>query len=273
MHGGDYYNQYGNLETCADYVNSLRNALEFARDNGCNTCMLTGNNEPQQDLNFLKVFALVNKSLRKPFRNIEMQTSGALMSDEMLSFLKDFVGVTTIAVSVACLDDAETNLSMVRSCDKSLDIRTLCGRIKAHGFNLRVCLNMNDHMISEGGSVDYKVNRIFELCSELCADQITVRKLWQSDESGEEEKLWITRNVTFSTSDVIKEINSRIKKNGKFLDVLEYGASRYDYKGFSVVTDLDSMAQEAHKESIKYLIFRPDGHLYSKWDTKASLIF
>jgi hypothetical protein len=97
--------------------------------------------------------------------------------------------------------------------------------------------------------------------------------LWQSDESGEEEKLWITRNVTFSTSDVIKEINSRIKKNGKFLDVLEYGASRYDYKGFSVVTDLDSMAQEAHKESIKYLIFRPDGHLYSKWDTKASLIF
>ena len=53
------------------------------------------------------------------------------------------------------------------------------------------------------------------------------------------------------------------------LDTLD----RYDYQGFSTVIDEDSMAQEEHKDSIKYLILRPDGHLYSKWDSKVSLIF
>ena len=52
-----------------------------------------------------------------------------------------------------------------------------------------------------------------------------------------------------------------------------YGADRYDYMGFSTVVDEDCMAQEARIDSVKYLIIRPDGHLYSKWDSKASLIF
>lgn len=33
------------------------------------------------------------------------------------------------------------------------------------------------------------------------------------------------------------------------------------------------MAQEEVKSAVKYLILRPNGHLYSKWDSKASLIF
>ena len=65
-----------------------------------------------------------------------------------------------------------------------------------------------------------------------------------------------------------------IKRKGKYLDTLEYGADRYDFRGFSVVVDEDSMAQsDKKKESVKYLILRPDGHLYTKWDTKASLLF
>lgn len=40
-----------------------------------------------------------------------------------------------------------------------------------------------------------------------------------------------------------------------------------------MVIDEDCMAQEENKNAVKYLILRPNGHLYSKWDSKASLIF
>ena len=273
MHGGDYENIYGQLDKFDDYAKALRNALEFARDNGCNTVILTGNNEPQQDTNFLKIFALVNQTLTKPFRNIEMQTSGALVDDKMLYFLKHTVGITTMAVSTSCIDDPAINLSMVRSCDKKLNLGKLYTKIKSYGFNLRVCLNMNDQIIASGNTISEKVDNIFNICTEKKADQITFRKLWSSDETGAEEKKWIDENVTSITDDLIDEMKKRVKEAGKHLGVLEFGASQYDYMGFSIVIDEDSMAQDSNKQAIKYLIFRPDGHLYSRWDSKASRLF
>lgn len=68
-------------------------------------------------------------------------------------------------------------------------------------------------------------------------------------------------------------LKADVKANGKYLDTLEYGADRYDYHGFSVVVNEDSMSQEENKSAVKYLILRPNGHLYSKWDSQASLIF
>lgn len=40
----------------------------------------------------------------------------------------------------------------------------------------------------------------------------------------------------------------------------------------STVLDEDCMSEEA-KESVKYLILRPNCKLYSKWDDKGSLVF
>ena len=274
MHGGDYENMYGQIEEFHNYAKALRNALEFARDNGCNTVMLTGNNEPQQDVNFLKIFALVNQTISKPFRSIEMQTSGALVDEKMLRFFKETVGITTIAVSTSCINDKKMNLDMVRSCDKNLDLNQLYHQIKDMGFNLRVCLNMNDHIVSlDGASVEEKIDTIFNICTDVKADQITFRKLWSSDETGAEEKKWIDENVTSVTDKLVDCMKTRVISDGTFLGKLEFGANQYDYKGFSIVVDEDSMAQDGTNAAIKYLIFRPDGHLYSRWDTKASLIF
>lgn len=272
MHGGDYENIWARLDKFSEYARSLKNALEFARDNGCNTVILTGNNEPQQDVNFLKVFALVNQTISKPFRSIEIQTSGAFVDDKMLSFLKDAVGVTTVAVSTSCIDNKEVNLSMVRSCDKNLDPVDLFKRIKEKGMNLRVCLNMNDQIVAKEGSIKEKVNTIFKICKEVDADQITFRKLWSNDKGTSQYK-WVQENVTSKTDEMMEEMKARIRSNGKFLGTLEFGASQYDYEGFSLVIDEDSMAQDGSNAAIKYLIFRPDGHVYSKWDSKASKLF
>lgn len=61
-------------------------------------------------------------------------------------------------------------------------------------------------------------------------------------------------------------------ERSRFLETLEFGSKRYAVKDMSVVVDEDCMATEA-KEALKYLILRPDCHLYTKWDEKGSLLF
>lgn len=269
MHTADYEDFFNDVKHYSSYSDDMRKRLQYARENGCNTCMMTGNNEPQQNVGFLKLFGEINKNLTSPFLNIEMQTSGAFIDAKFIDFLKYTVGITTMAISVACLDDDETNKDIIQTKDKLLNLVELCKEIKSRNINLRICLNMNDNILMHNS---FEPSSIINLCKKLNADQITFRALWAPDFSTEQGK-WIKNNVTSKTTDLVSALKTDIKKVGKYLDTLEYGADRYDYYGFSVVVDEDSMSQESNREAVKYLILRPNGHLYSKWDSEASLIF
>ena len=56
------------------------------------------------------------------------------------------------------------------------------------------------------------------------------------------------------------------------LERLPFGALRYSVDGISTVVDDDCMNQEV-KDTLKYLILRPDCKLYTKWDDAGSLLF
>ncbi len=272
MHGSDYEDTFTPINTTMEYIENMRDRLQYARDNGCNTLMLTGNNEPQQNKEFLRVLGIVNKSLTKPFHNIEIQTSGAFIDANMLDFLKD-IGVTTVAISVACIDNEETNRDIIVTKDKNLNISELSRMVKARNMNLRICLNMNDMMLANLKNKEDALEGIIFFCKYVNADQLTCRALWTS-EDGTPQAAWIKEHVTNITHDFIQYFKMKVKENGRYLDTLDYGADRYDFEGLSTVVDEDSMAQSReHKDSVKYLILRPNGHLYSKWDSKASLIY
>ena len=129
MHNADYEDKFTGLGDYDSYMEDMRKRLEYAKENGCNTCMLTGNNEPQQNKEYLRVFAQTNKTLSAPFLNIEMQTTGAFIDEDFMDFLKKSVGVTTMAISVACLDDAGANRKMIGTKDENLEIGRLCRMI------------------------------------------------------------------------------------------------------------------------------------------------
>ena len=269
MHTADYEDHFTDVCQYAGYAADMRKRLQYARENGCNTCMLTGNNEPQQNRDFLRFFSEVNRSLPMPFLNIEMQTSGAFIDPDFLDFFKQSVGITTIAISVACLDDDSANREMIQTHDGDLNLAELCREIKKRNINLRICLNMNDDILVRHPKTP---ESIIDLCTALDADQITFRALWAPDSVSEQGR-WVAEHVTETTYSLIDIMKKDIKAKGRYLNTLEYGSDRYDYFGFSVVVDEDSMSQESNKTAVKYLILRPNGHLYSKWDSKASLVF
>ena len=66
MHKEEYKNQFEDNNRFFDlYLKDYKRRLMFARDNGCNTVMLTGDSEPQQNKEFLKLFGMINDSLPK----------------------------------------------------------------------------------------------------------------------------------------------------------------------------------------------------------------
>lgn len=261
MGNDEYKNQLDSNKPFYDlYQEDYLKRLEFARDNGCNTVMLTGDAEPQQNRNFLEKFGTLNKMLDKPFRCIEMQTTGTLLDSSYLRFLRNHVGVTTISISLSSFD-SDKNAEIIGMHNK-VDVPFLCSEIKRYDFNLRLSLNMTN------AYSNYSIEEILKKCKELGADQVTFRAMYSNGENTEQGK-WLKEH-SYNDIDKIKDY---IIENGRPLEKLEYGATKYDILGMSVVLDDDCMATDTNKEVVKYLILRPDCKLYSKWDTPASLIF
>lgn len=237
--------------------------LEFSRDNGCNTVILTGNGEPQQNRAFLSKFGFMNANLSKPFRWIEMQTTGVMIDEKYLRFLRNHVGVSTISLSLSALNN-QANAAINGSPNKiAIDINHICGEIKRYDFNLRLSLNMTKWF------EPYDYSQIITTCRALGANQVTFRKLYSSGNDTEQDK-WIEQNA--ASNKWVDGLTTYIQNMGTELEILPYGARKYSLNTMGVVLDDDCMSKEL-KETFKYLILRPDCKLYSQWDDPASLIF
>lgn len=250
------------------YYEQYLERMRYARDNGCNSVMLTGDCEPQQNYEFLKLFGIMNKSLDNPFRIVEMQTTGVLLDDDYLYFLRHHVGVTTISLSISSFSDLVNNSIIgVKDEIKDIDLKHLTSRIKKYQFNLRLSINLNEFTFKKDLNDIDKILKM--LHNDYRADQLTFRILYESGGELPQDK-WVREHKI--NSFFIDALEQHIKSQGRFLEKLEYGSNRYAINNMSVVIDDDCMSQEA-KEALKFLILRPDCHLYTKWDDKGSLLF
>ena len=264
MHSDDYKNQMDdNLPFFDLYLKDYLKRLDFAQRNGCNTVMLTGNSEPQQNRKFLTYFGLFMQLMKNPFDWIEMQTTGALLDNNYLRFLRNHVGVNIISLSVSSFDQFQNQ--EIIGCPVQINLEELCKNIKKYDFTLRLSLNLSYAFN------DYSPEELFSTCyEEFLADQVTLRVLYSNSNDTPQSK-WVSQHAM--NSDKINEINSFIKTYGTVLGKLPYGATKYSYNDMSIVLDDDCMGKRNDNDAYKYLILRPDCKLYSSWDDKASLIF
>ena len=239
------------------YLNDYIKRLEFCRDAGCNTLILTGDIEPQQNYRFLGDFGIMMKLMERPFRNIEIQTTGVLIDNPTLRFLRNHVGVNTIALSLFSYDNAENQ--KCRNSKLELDIVEFCKQVKLYDFNLRLCINLTKNFFGKA---------VFDIAEELGADQVTLRKLYDAN-NGSSQSQWVKENCLDDDSYLL--LRSWVKGHPS-IRKLEYGRKAHNVLGMSVMLDDDSMAKE-DSEDFKYVIIRPNGKLYGSWDDPASLIF
>jgi len=246
-----------NLE-CKDYFNRL----QFARDNGCNVVVLTGTGEPIQNMKFIEFFSKVNSTLTTPFKSIEIQTTGVLLTENILKDLRGF-GVTTISFSISNIFDNERNLELIGCIEKlKFNVFDTIKLVKKYDFNLRLSLNLVNDFDK------YSVEEVIERCKELGADQVTFRKLYKSELNNDIDK-WIEENAS---TVFYNKLVDYVKNNGRLLGILPFGAAVYDIEEMSICIDADCMNEEV-KDTYKYLILRENCKLYSRWETRASLVF
>lgn len=266
MHRGDYTNQIEKNKRFRHlYRQDYHDRLAFARDNGCNTLMFTGDGEPLVNQNFIEMVGEMNKTLDKPFRMLELQTSGVFINEDSLRWMRNEVRINTISLSLSSLFDDDLNAEYNGTPEKiKVDISHVCSEIKRYDFNLRLSLNMTDAY--DGVSVKH----IFNVAKKLGTDQVTFRKFYSSPTRDTSQDEWIKDH---SVKDSFwKELNEYIEQAGRRLERLPFGAVRYSVDGVSTVVDDDCMSTEL-KEDVKYLILRENCKLYTKWEDKGSLLF
>ena len=272
MHPAPYPNQIEkNVRQRDLYERDFVRRLQFARDNGCNTAILTGDGEPLANRDFLKDFAHWNQMSGSPFRWIELQTSGVLLDEACRAFLRHTVGVCTLSLSLSDLFDSDENARINGTPEPMrVDVERLCADLKQDDFNLRLSLNMTDNYERRLGTGLDAVGQILERAQRFGANQVTFRQLYLSGDPSLPQNQWIREHA--ASAKLMGQVGAYVRERGRPLEKLPFGAMRYSVQGLSVVVDDDCMSTEA-KPVMKYLVLRPDCKLYTKWDDPGSLLF
>lgn len=241
---------------------SYLDRIEFVRDEGCNSMILTGTAEPQQNLKFIFNLLACNKQLRKPFYNITIQTTGSNLHFEDIRDLAN-AGVTTLALSISSFIN-KNNWNIIHTPEKArtMTLIELIEAAKVFNMNVRACFNLTDEF-NRINPRDY-----FSWCAVQQVDQITFRKIY-ADGNGPEAE-WV-REHEFP-QEKFDAIGEYIRNNGTPIARLPYGFIQYSVHGISTVIDDNCMSKD-NIDEMKYAILRPNGHLYSRWDDTGSLIF
>lgn len=257
--------------------------IKWATMNNVNTCIITGTGEAFQNFHFLTRLADVFIKMNHPFPNVEFQTTGIMLTNSEYLFNKDNyyninvlkeLGVNTISLSVSDIFDDKNNMDIIGVNEKlHFKLKDLCEFIKTHGFNIRISLNLLD--VYNSRSVD----EIIDKCKFLGANQITFRKMYCPKTGFSAQEKWVKEHGC--NENKIKEIKEYINGSavnghqdakGKFLYQLPFGAFVYSVNGMSVVIDDNCMGKN-ETISLKFVILRENGKLYSQWDDEGSLIF
>lgn len=263
-HAYDYTNFMD--ENSADYhvhLNQYLKSLQHAKDNGCTNVILTGTGEPQQNKNFLTMFGMMMKLT--PFSDIALQTTGVYLNGLAMEFLRDHVGVSTISLSIATLEKYKHFKLISAPLTEELDIEHLSLLVKSFYMKLRLSINLTKSI--ENQYPDYDI--LLEDCRKIySADQITFRVLKGTGDSPQAQ--WVKENK--ASNRYVQELGEFLSDYGRPLPSLDYGATPLAINDMSVVLD-DDCQDERIGDDIRYLILRPDCHLYSKWDDRGSIVF
>lgn len=237
---------------------NLPKILELARRSQVSSVLLTGKGEPCLNMNAVNL--LTDSFKEFP---VELQTNGIWFNQhlEAIDYLAA-VGMNVIAIS---RDDFQDVRPSGVGWDEN-DFRKVVNRIISAGMILRVTFN-----VTKG---EYTFKELFTHFKKIGVDQLTLRNIVAPHFTGDTlQNKWIAQNVTGLYDKLNAELKEACNTKGHHLRTLPYGSKVYDLDGLAVSYSDYCIQDENNTEDIRSLIFQEDGHCYSSWNSKASILF
>jgi pyruvate-formate lyase-activating enzyme len=221
--------------------------------NRVDSVVITSQGEPTLNMAFIgEVMEILNRAA-PGLAHIEVQTSGVGLDKEKLNMLYTW-GVRVVSLSLPALDTGA--IAELMRIPRAYDYRPLelVALIRSMGFTLRLSLAMTKWFD------DYDLTSIVHrLAVEWAPDQVSFKKLYGAP-----------LEASTKYDKFVEEFKTHPET--RKLELLSLRVWKYDLDGMGVVWNDDCMvAQE--QSSPRYLILQPDGKLYTRWDSKGSVVF
>jgi MoaA/NifB/PqqE/SkfB family radical SAM enzyme len=235
------------------FERNLNKVKKFAEMCNVTSVSITGKGEPTLSnrlTNIIKYFSEFP---------VELQTNGIRIQEEArLPEVLYKAGLNTIAFSIDSFNDIYELQETNKECCKL-------------GIITRATINITKSVVDRIESID----TLIDAAIENNFDQLSIRQVTIPTANIEDDNpavKWIKENVDPND---YEKFNKQIGKHPRAFKIrtLPYGSILYDIDGLSV-TSFDYCIQDnSSDDDIRSLIYQGDGHLYTSWNSKASIIF
>lgn len=234
-------------------VRNLPKVQNLARHAQVSSVLITGKGEPCLNLKLTKIFT-------REFNEypVELQTNGIFLNKNKQELIELWnMGLDIVAVSIDKVKQIQ-------------EFESLFKTVKDLGMTVRLCLNVTKML-----SANLSFNSLVTVCKNKHIDQLLLRNITKPKFAPQSKYTkWIDENTSQEHYDrLVEQMESLLKKFGRFLRRTAFGMEIWDYRGLSVTKSSYCIQDSNHSTDIRSLIFMEDGHLYTNWDTKASRIF
>lgn len=221
-----------------------------------NSVLITSKGEPLVNLN--NVLEFLSYFNEWP---VAIQTNGRKLYNELKKGEHQTIsklwnaGLNVLAVSV----DSDTQLTD--------EVPLIAKAARDLGLVTRLTFNVNSHLTMS-------VKDILRVCKEIGVNQATFRRLSipVNGNQDEEAAKWIKDNTE---DDYYASMFDEVlwEEDPIVIKTTADGTEIYDCDGVSVAFPKECIQEYAREDEIRSLIFKEDGHLYTSWNSDASILF
>jgi sulfatase maturation enzyme AslB (radical SAM superfamily) len=233
---------------------NIKKVINISQIAEVTSVLFTGKGEPT--LNFEAI-----EQLSFNFKNLfplELQTNGVFLSKNLNKVDSLLIqGFDIIAISI----DTELQLENYQKLFKKIiDLNMIC----------RLTINITNKLDKE-----FTFEKTIKYCTENGIQQLTLRRVAIPQKPLDKKVVgWIKENAPLDLyENVMRDVFLIIKEKGNLIRILNQGTKIYDIDGVSFTYSDYCLQEKDNGNNIRSLVFQEDGHLYTSWASKASILF
>ena len=233
------------------FYKNIRKAIVFAKNSGIENVLLTSKLESFLSAHIPTVISLCDEY------PIEIQTNGIALYRHFKEHgrLEEKVfGLNTIAFSIHDLRTLDTYSDMMQW-------------LYQNGYVVRVCLNITDKI------PEMSFDEIFDYVSHFPAHHILFRQItFPQKHTDCPEISWIKEHCPSERFlKLYQEFNAHVEHQ-RPTRVFPFGMKVYGVNGISVAFSGECVQETFSNDDLRSLIFLEDGHLYTSWSDRSTII-